>query len=100
MRYWLMKSEPSAFSLEDLKNCPDGTDHWDGIRNYQARNNLREMKPGDGVLVYHSGKEKQVVGVAEVTRAAFPDPSAKEGDWSAVELKALKTVARLTAGIK
>ena len=78
MRYWLMKSEPSAFSLDDLKNCPDGTDHWDGIRNYQARNIMRdEMKVGDKVLFYHSStKVPAVVGVARVVKPAYPDHTA------------------------
>lgn len=74
-RYWLFKSEPSAFSLEDLKNRPNSTEHWDGVRNYQARNFLRdEIKPGDGVLFYHSNvAEPAVVGVAEVVREGYPD---------------------------
>lgn len=77
--YWLMKSEPEAFSFDDLKNCPNKTEHWDGIRNYQARNIMRDdMKKGDWVLFYHSnaGSETGVVGLAEVvTQEAYPDPS-------------------------
>lgn len=74
-RYWLFKSEPSGFSLEDLKNRPDATEHWDGVRNFQARNYLRdEVKVGDGVLFYHSNiAEPAVVGIAEVVRAGYPD---------------------------
>lgn len=74
MKYWLMKSEPDCFSLEDLINAPDQTTPWDGVRNYQARNLMRdEMKTGDKVLFYHSGKNAAVVGLAEVVREAYPD---------------------------
>ena len=78
MRHWLMKSEPSAFSLQDLKECPKGTDHWDGIRNYQARNLMRdELKVGDRILFYHSStKVPAVVGLARVVREAYPDHTA------------------------
>jgi predicted RNA-binding protein with PUA-like domain len=77
-RYWLFKSEPSSFSLEDLKNRPGATEHWDGVRNYQARNYLRdEVKVGDRVLFYHSNiAEPAVVGIAEVVRAGYPDTTA------------------------
>lgn len=73
--YWLFKSEPSAFSLDDLKNRPGATEHWDGVRNYQARNFLRdEVKAGDLVLFYHSNiAEPAIVGIAEVVRAGYPD---------------------------
>ena len=82
MRCWLMKSEPSAFSIEDLKNAPNGTDHWDGIRNYQARNLMRdEMKRGDRVLFYHSSADPMaVVGTARVVREAYPDHTALDPD--------------------
>lgn len=82
MRCWLMKSEPSAFSIEDLKNAPNGTDHWDGIRNYQARNLMRdEMKRGDRVLFYHSSADPTaVVGTARVVREAYPDHTALHPD--------------------
>ncbi len=78
MNYWLMKSEPDCFSIDDLKNCPDGTDHWDGVRNYQARNFLRDsIRVGDGVLFYHSNcKEPAIVGLAKVVRAGYPDHTA------------------------
>jgi len=74
-KYWLMKSEPHVFSLEDLKNSPDATTHWDGVRNYQARNFMRDqMKTGDPVLYYHSScDEPGVVGIAEVVRESYPD---------------------------
>lgn len=79
-RFWLFKSEPSCFSFDDLKACPDSTEHWDGVRNFQARNLLRdEIKPGDGVLFYHSSiAEPAVVGVAEVVRGGYPD-------WTALD---------------
>ena len=73
--FWLFKSEPSSFSLDDLKNRPDATEHWDGVRNYQARNYLRdEVKVGDRVLFYHSNiPEPAIVGLAEVVKAGYPD---------------------------
>ncbi len=83
--YWLVKQEPEAYSWADF--VKDQKTDWTGIRNYQARNNLREMKKGDVVFFYHSVSEKQVVGVAKVTKEYFPDPTAKEGDWSCVELQ-------------
>jgi len=78
MNYWLMKSEPDCFSIDDLKACPNGTDHWDGVRNYQARNFLRDkVKVGDGVLFYHSNcKEPAIVGLARVVREGYPDYTA------------------------
>ncbi len=91
-RYWLVKSEPSAYSWDDLVR--DGRTKWTGVRNFTARNNLRAMETGDEVLFYHSVVGKAVVGVAEVTRTAFPDSTAKEGDWSAVELTPKKALAR------
>ena len=76
--YWLMKSEPSCFSLDDLKQMPDQTEHWDGVRNYQARNLMRdEIKVGDGVLFYHSNcSEPAIVGLAKVVREGYPDHTA------------------------
>ncbi len=73
-RYWLMKSEPTSFSFEDLVRSKNSTNHWDGVRNYQARNYMREMRLGDQVLFYHSTCEQPaVVGTAEVVREAYPD---------------------------
>jgi predicted RNA-binding protein with PUA-like domain len=74
-RYWLFKTEPSCFSFDDLENRPDRTEHWDGVRNFQARNFLRdEVQPGDGVLFYHSSIPRPaVVGTAEVVRGGYPD---------------------------
>lgn len=83
MNYWIVKSEPGAYSWEDFKKKKE--DVWDGVRNYQARNFLRDMKLGDLVMFYHSGKEKAVVGIAEVSEESFPDPTNK--DWLAVRLK-------------
>ncbi len=77
MNYWLMKSEPDAFSITDLKSRPKRTEHWDGVRNYQARNFLRAMKRGDQAFFYHSScAEPGVAGVVKIARAAYPDPSA------------------------
>ncbi len=74
MNYWLMKTEPSVYGIDDLAAQPDQTDHWDGIRNYQARNFMRQMKKGDRVFIYHSNvKEPGIVGIAEVVREAYPD---------------------------
>src|SRR6266478_1984618 len=90
--FWLVKQEPSAYSWSDF--IADRETNWTGVRNYTARNNLRRMRKGDEVLFYHSGMEKAVVGVAKVTRAAYPDPTATEGDWSAVDLAPLKLLRR------
>jgi predicted RNA-binding protein with PUA-like domain len=87
MQYWLVKSEPESYSWEDLKVKKE--DLWDGVRNYQARNFMKEMKLGDQVLFYHSGKEKSVVGVAEVTKEFYLDPHQGNDDrWVSVNLKA------------
>jgi len=82
MNYWLMKSEPSTFGIEDLAAMPDHTEHWDGVRNYQARNMMRDqMKVGDQVLFYHSNcKPPGVVGIAEVVREGYPDHTAFDPD--------------------
>jgi predicted RNA-binding protein with PUA-like domain len=90
--FWLVKQEPSSYSWADFVG--DGKTTWTGVRNFAARNNLRRMRTGDEVLFYHSGEEKAVVGIAKVTRAAYPDPTAKEGDWSTVDLTAGKPLAR------
>ena len=90
--FWLVKQEPSSYSWSDFVG--DGKTSWTGVRNFAARNNLRKMRPGDEVLFYHSGEEKAVVGLAKVVRTAYPDATAKEGDWSTVDLAAVKPVAR------
>ncbi len=89
-QYWLVKQEPTAYSWDQF--AADGKTNWTGVRNFQARNNLRAMRIGDQVFYYHSVNGKAVVGIAKVTRAAFPDPTAAEGDWSAVELTAMKPI--------
>ncbi len=84
----MVKQEPETYSWTDFEN--DGKTDWTGVRNYQARNNLREMKTGDRVLFYHSGKDKAVVGIAEVAKSAYPDPTADDPQWVAVDLKPVK----------
>jgi predicted RNA-binding protein with PUA-like domain len=86
--YWLVKSEPDAYSWSDL--VKEKKTSWTGVRNFKARNNLRSMRVGDEVLLYHSVTDKAVVGIAKVVRAAYPDPTAKEGDWSTVDLAPVK----------
>ena len=83
-RYWLVKQEPEAYPWSQL--VADKKTAWTGVRNFQARNHLRAMKTGDAVLYYHSVTGKQIVGIAEVVREAYPDPTATEGDWSVVDL--------------
>jgi predicted RNA-binding protein with PUA-like domain len=90
--FWLVKQEPSSYSWSDF--VADGDTSWTGVRNFTARNNLRKMQKGDEVLFYHSGDEKSVVGIAKVTRTAYPDSTAKEGDWSTVDLAAVRPLAR------
>lgn len=87
-RYWLVKSEPFVYSFARLQE--EGKGVWDGVRNYQARNNLRAMAVDDPVLFYHSNEGLEVVGIAKVITTAFPDPTAEKGDWSAVELVPVK----------
>ncbi len=84
-QYWLVKTEPTAYSWDDLVR--DGSTAWTGVRNYAARLHLKSMQPGDAVLFYHSVESKSVVGLARVTKAAFPDPTDKDqAGWVAVEL--------------
>jgi predicted RNA-binding protein with PUA-like domain len=85
---WLVKQEPETYSWDDFVR--DGRTDWTGVRNFQARNNLRQMKAGDRVLFYHSGTGKCVVGIAEVAKAAYPDPTAADPQWVAVDLKPVK----------
>jgi len=91
-QYWLVKQEPTAYSWDQF--VADGKTDWTGVRNFQARNNLRAMQLGDEVFYYHSVNGKAVVGVAKVTREAFRDPTAAEGDWSAVELTPVRPLER------
>ena len=92
MSIWLMKTEPETFGWDDLVKL--GSSMWDGVRNYQARNNLRKMKIGDTILFYHSVTSPSIVGIAEVCKEYYPDPTAKEGDWSVVEIKPLRKLKR------
>lgn len=84
----MVKQEPEVYSWDNFVS--DGKTDWSGVRNYQARNNLREMKAGDQVLFYHSGKEKAVVGIAQVHSEAYADPTADDPQWVAVDLKPVK----------
>ena len=88
MNYWLVKQEPSTYSFDDFQR--EKKTDWTGVRNYQARNFLRDMRKGDEVLFYHSGDEKSVVGSCTVSKTAFPDPTSDDEAWIAVELKAGK----------
>jgi predicted RNA-binding protein with PUA-like domain len=92
MNYWLLKTEPETFSWDDL--LKNETSMWDGVRNYQARNNLRKMKTGDTVFIYHSVKNPGIIGLAEVVKEHYPDPTAQEGDWSAIDVKPLRKLKR------
>jgi len=92
MNHWLVKSEPEAYAWPQF--AADRQTPWTGVRNFQARNHLRAMKTGDPVLFYHSVTEKQIVGLARVSREAYPDPTADEGDWSCVELTAVSALAK------
>ena len=88
MAYWLMKSEPGSYSWDDL--VADGSTHWDGVRNYQASNNMKAMKLGDRVFFYHSVKEKCVVGIAEVVKEYYPDHTDAKGRFGMVDVKAVR----------
>lgn len=82
--YWLMKSEPNVYPFEKL--VEEGRTYWDGVRNYEARNNLRAMKKGDLAFFYHSNIGKEIVGIAKVVEEAYPDPTAPGEDWSVVDV--------------
>jgi predicted RNA-binding protein with PUA-like domain len=90
MAYWLLRSEPDVYGWDHL--VKDGATEWDGVRNYTARNFLKEMQPGDQALFYHSNKEKAAVGVMEITRAWKPD--GEKGEWASVAVKPVKKLAR------
>ena len=93
MAYWLMKSEPGAYSWDDLVR--DGSTYWDGVRNYQAANNMKKMKKGEKAFLYHSVTEKQIVGVMEVTREYYPDHTDASGRFGMVDVKPLAPVTRI-----
>lgn len=84
-KYWLLKTEPSTYSFDTLMK--DGKTNWNGVRNFQARKFLQEAKKGDLALIYHSGDDKAVVGIAEVTREAYPNVDEDGGDWVQIDLK-------------
>jgi predicted RNA-binding protein with PUA-like domain len=88
--HFLVKSEPYKYPFEKL--VADKRATWDGVRNFEARNNLRAMKAGDLLLYYHSNEGKEIVGVAKVVREAYPDPTAEDGDWSVVDLAPVKAL--------
>jgi predicted RNA-binding protein with PUA-like domain len=92
MNYWLLKTEPETFSWEALEK--ENQSMWDGVRNYQARNNIRLMKKGDIFFFYHSGKNPGIIGLAEVTKEHYPDPTASEGEWSVVDVKPVRKLKR------
>ena len=92
MQYWLVKQEPEAYSWSDF--VEDGRTAWTGVRNFQARLNLRAMKKDDLVFFYHSVTDKHVAGIARVVKEAYPDPTATEGDWSAVDIAPVKPLER------
>jgi predicted RNA-binding protein with PUA-like domain len=95
MNYWLVKSEPESYSWERF--VKEGKTAWTGVRNFAARLHLRAMKKGDAVFFYHSVTGKEIVGLAVVSRPAYPDPTAEEGDWSCVDLKPLRPMAKLVS---
>lgn len=95
MARWLVKSEPSTYSYDQL--LKDGATVWDGVRNYAARNNLRAMKKNDEVFYYHSNEGTAIVGIAKVSREAFQDPTTKEEAWLAVEIKPVKQLKKPVA---
>ena len=92
MRYWLFKSEPSTWSWENQVANGDAGEEWDGVRNYQARNFMREMKVGDRGFFYHSQKEKSVVGIVEVSAEIHPDSTTDDPRWECVDIRAVKSV--------
>jgi predicted RNA-binding protein with PUA-like domain len=91
-RYWLMKSEPDAYSWDDLVAQGEGT--WDGVRNYRARNNLAAMEVGDRAFFYHSNIGKEIVGIVEISVAGMADPTDETGKWAAVKVKPVEKLAR------
>jgi predicted RNA-binding protein with PUA-like domain len=90
MNYWLVKTEPETYSWDDLVNEKKGT--WDGVRNFQARSNMKGMEKGDKVFVYHTGDEKSIIGIAKVVREHYPEP--KDPDWVAVDLSPEKKLKK------
>jgi len=93
MRYWLFKSEPSTWSWDQQKAKGEAGEEWDGVRNYQARNNMREMEVGDRGFFYHSQTEKAVVGIVEVIAEAHPDSTTDDERWECVDIKAISDMS-------
>jgi predicted RNA-binding protein with PUA-like domain len=94
MAYWLFKSEPNAWSWEQQKATGKGGGEWTGVRNFQARNHMRSMKKGDQGFFYHSGENKEIVGIVEVSAPAHPDSTDKTGQWSCVDLRAVRDLPK------
>jgi predicted RNA-binding protein with PUA-like domain len=92
MNYWLLKTEPTTYGWDDL--VKKGKDMWDGVRNFRARNNLKKMKNGDMAFIYHSVNNPGIVGLAEVIKEHYPDPTAAEGDWVVVDVKPVRKLER------
>ena len=93
MRYWLFKTEPNTWGWDDQLAKGEAGEEWDGVRNYQARNNMREMKLGDLGFFYHSVNEKRIVGIVEVCAEAHPDSTTDDPRWECVDIKAVRTIA-------
>jgi predicted RNA-binding protein with PUA-like domain len=94
MAYWLLKTEPDSYSWDDQVKKSAKGEPWTGVRNFRAREHLKAMKKGDLAFFYHTGDEKQVVGIVEVIREAYPDPTDKEGVFAAVDIKAAKPLKK------
>lgn len=92
MNYWLVKSEPDAFSWD--QQVANGVEPWTGVRNHMAKNNLKAMQPGDLAFFYHSNIGKEIVGIVTVAKPAYPDPTAETGDWVCVDMQAVKPLPR------
>jgi predicted RNA-binding protein with PUA-like domain len=92
MQYWLVKTEPDAFSWD--QQVANGVEPWTGVRNHTAKRNLKDMRTGDNVFFYHSGAGKEIVGVVEVVREAYPDPTAEAGGWVCVDMKTIGPMPR------
>jgi predicted RNA-binding protein with PUA-like domain len=92
MQYWLLKTEPEAWSWDHQVKRGDAGEIWDGVRNYQAASSLKKMRPGDRAFFYHSGKSRSIVGVVEITEGAFPDPTDPDGKFVAVRVRALRAL--------
>jgi predicted RNA-binding protein with PUA-like domain len=92
MAYWLVKSEPDAFSW--AQQVANGVEPWTGVRNHMAKNNLKAMRLGDRAFFYHSNIGREIVGIVEVVREAYPDPTATEGDWVSVDMRAVEPLAK------